>query len=121
MAKKTPAPRDPYATDRTVPFTNRELGVMCNVTPMTLWIWRNGAPMKRGKLPTVKGTGRSVRYPVKGTMAFLRVNEVPILVHPDDLANDPTPSQLHALTPAAPRKPGPKPKATAANERPSAH
>lgn len=125
MARKQQQ-RDPYETDRTVPFTNKEMELMCGVTPMTLWIWRKGAPSKTGKLKTVKGRGpREVRYPVPQTMAWLRANEVSVQVHPDDLGH-PSPSQFSAaVSPAAPRKPGPKPKASAAaasprRERPAA-
>lgn len=113
MARKQQ--RDPYETDRTVPFTNKEMEIMCGVTPMTLWLWRKGAPSKTGKLRTVKGRGpREVRFPVALTMAWLRSNEVPVQVHPDDLGH-PSPSQFAAaVSPAAPKKSGPKPRASAA-------
>lgn len=111
--------REPYATTRTVPFTNREMEVMFDVTAMSLYLWKKGTPTK-APLPHIK-KGREVRYPVAKVMSWARRHEVTLVVHPDDL---PMPGQQPAQATTSAKKPGPKPKAAAvaaiANERPMA-
>lgn len=100
--------RNPYEAERIEPFTNKEMEAMCDVTAMTLHLWRQGPPAKTGPLETVPGLGRAVLFPVKKTLRWLRDNGVPVYVHPDDLRK-PRPAQGQAAV----KKPGPKPRATA--------
>lgn len=112
--------RDMYAAERTIPFSVKELEVMCEVTQMTVYLWRKGTPT-REPLKTQKVSGTAVRLPVKSTLAWLKRHEIPVFVHPDDLTK-PRPA---AAPSGQARKPGPKPRAAAVacllnSERPMA-
>lgn len=95
-----PKRRDPYAAERTVPLTVKELQAVFGVTNMTVYLWRQGTPTK-AKLPTAATRGRSVRFEVQETLDWARKHDIPVEVHPDDLGRTIRPDFGR-------KKPGPK-------------
>jgi hypothetical protein len=76
--------RDPYATERAVPFTNKEMQAMTGVSLMSLHLWRQGTPTK-SPMPARKNDNGTVVYPVRSTMRWLKRHDIPLEVHPDDI------------------------------------
>lgn len=93
--------RDPYSATRAEPFTNREMQQLTQVSLMTLHLWRKGTATK-SPLHATKAANGTVRYPVRGTLNWMRRHDIEPVVHPDDLGNEKRkkPGPLRAKRPA---------------------
>lgn len=79
------ARRDPYTSNRTEPFTTKEVQAMAGVSPMSLYLWKKGT-QSRQPLPTRKADNGRCSHAVKATLGWMKRYEIPVLVHPDDVA-----------------------------------
>ena len=108
MTKRN-AQRDLYDAERTAPFTNKEMQMMTSVSLMSLHLWRRGTATK-STLPAKKNDDGTIAYPVRSTLRWLKKHDIPLKVHPDDVA----------AQPLRRRKPGPV-RAREVDRRPIAH
>jgi hypothetical protein len=92
------AKRDPYSANRTEPFNTAEMQAMTEVSAMSLYLWKTGTATKK-PLPYRKNDSNRCLYPVKQTLNWLKRYDIPLQVHPDDVAKS-------KKTPAR-KKPGP--------------